>query len=585
MTIFNVFSLLGGLALFLFGMDIMGKALEKQAGGQLQKILSKLTDNPLKGFFLGLCVTAVIQSSSATTVMVVGFVNSGIMELHQAIGVIMGSNVGTTVTSWILSLSGLQGDSLFIQLLKPTSFSPVLAFIGILLYMCKSEKKKGVGTILIGFAVLMFGMNIMSESVEPLKNVPEFTNLFVIFGKNPILSIIVGCILTAIIQSSSASVGILQALSATGAVTFGSAIPIIMGQHIGTCITAMIAAIGTTKNARRASFIHLYFNVIGTIICTIVFYTLNAFLKFDFMDKTIDTFQIAIVHTLFSVIYTLMLLPFGKQLERLAVLSIPDSKDDPQPVMLDERLLATPAIAVEQTRVLAADMAKLVRKSVQAAIALLGNYSEKGYNEVAKLEKEADNYEDEIGTYLVKVSMQELSDADSRDVTKILHSITDFERISDHALNIAQSAREMAEKKLNFSPAAQAELKVMTGAIDEIVGIAIGGFVSDSADAARRVEPLEEVVDELNTNIRAAHIKRLKDGECTIELGFVLNDILANFERISDHCSNIAVCKLELVEGMMDAHAYLHNLKNTNNEEFVKSYNEYREKYALKNTP
>ena len=586
MTFFDVLSLVGGIALFLYGMDVLGKSLEKAAGSQLKSILSKLTNSTIKGLLLGVAVTAVIQSSAATTVMVVGFVNSGLMQLGQAVGVIMGANIGTTVTAWILSLNGISGSSFFIQLLNPMSFTPILAIIGVALQMfSKRERRRNIGSVMIGFAVLMFGMNIMSESVEPLKNVPEFTNLFVIFGKNPILSIIVGCILTAIIQSSSASVGILQALSATGAVTFGSAIPIIMGQHIGTCITAMIAAIGTTKNARRASFIPLYFNVIGTIICTIVFYTLNAFLKFDFMDKTIDTFQIAIVHTLFSVIYTLMLLPFGKQLERLAVLSIPDSKDDPQPVMLDERLLATPAIAVEQTRVLAADMAKLVRKSVQAAIALLGNYSEKGYNEVAKLEKEADNYEDEIGTYLVKVSMQELSDADSRDVTKILHSITDFERISDHALNIAQSAREMAEKKLNFSPAAQAELKVMTGAIDEIVGIAIGGFVSDSADAARRVEPLEEVVDELNTNIRAAHIKRLKDGECTIELGFVLNDILANFERISDHCSNIAVCKLELVEGMMDAHAYLHNLKNTNNEEFVKSYNEYREKYALKNTP
>ena len=569
MTFFDVLSLVGGIALFLYGMDVLGKSLEKAAGSQLKSILSKLTNSTIKGLLLGVAVTAVIQSSAATTVMVVGFVNSGLMQLGQAVGVIMGANIGTTVTAWILSLNGISGSSFFVQLLNPMSFTPILAIIGVALQMfSKRERRRNIGSVMIGFAVLMFGMNIMSESVEPLKNVPEFTNLFVIFGKNPILSIIVGCILTAIIQSSSASVGILQALSATGAVTFGSAIPIIMGQHIGTCITAMIAAIGTTKNARRASFIHLYFNVIGTIICTIVFYTLNAFLKFDFMDKTIDTFQIAIVHTLFSVIYTLMLLPFGKQLERLAVLSIPDSKDDPQPVMLDERLLATPAIAVEQTRVLAADMAKLVRKSVQAAIALLGNYSE-----------------NEIGTYLVKVSMQELSDADSRDVTKILHSITGFERISDHALNIAQSAREMAEKKLSFSPAAQAELKVMTGAIDEIVGIAIGGFVSDSADAARRVEPLEEVVDELNTNIRAAHIKRLKDGECTIELGFVLNDILANFERISDHCSNIAVCKLELVEGMMDAHAYLHNLKNTNNEEFVKSYNEYREKYALKNTP
>ncbi len=579
-------SLVGGTALFLYGMDVLSKSLEKAAGSRLKSILSKLTNSTIKGLLLGVAVTAVIQSSAATTVMVVGFVNSGLMQLGQAVGVIMGANIGTTVTAWILSLNGISGSSFFIQLLSPMSFTPILAIAGVALQMfSKRECRRSIGSVMIGFAVLMFGMNVMSKSVEPLKNVPEFTNLFVIFGKNPILSIAVGCILTAIIQSSSASVGILQALSATGAVTFGSAIPIIMGQHIGTCVTTMIAAIGTTKNARRASLIHLYFNVIGTIICTIVFYTLNALLKFNFMDKTIDTFQIAIVHTLFSVIYTLILLPFGKQLERLAVLSVPDSKEDPQPVMLDERLLATPAIAVEQTRVLAADMAELVRKSVQAAIALLGNYSEKGYNEVAKLEKEADNYEDEIGTYLVKVSAQELSDADSRNVTKILHSITDFERISDHALNIAQSAREMAEKKLSFSPAAQAELKVMTGAIEEIVGIATDGFVSDSADSARHVEPLEEIVDELNTNIRAAHIERLKDGKCTVELGFILNDILANFERISDHCSNIAVCKPELADGTMDAHAYLHKLKNTNNEEFVKSYNEYREKYALQDTP
>lgn len=349
MTFFDVLSLVGGIALFLYGMDVLGKSLEKAAGSQLKSILSKLTNSTIKGLLLGVAVTAVIQSSAATTVMVVGFVNSGLMQLGQAVGVIMGANIGTTVTAWILSLNGISGSSFFIQLLNPMSFTPILAIIGVALQMfSKRERRRNIGSVMIGFAVLMFGMNIMSESVEPLKNVPEFTNLFVIFGKNPILSIFVGCILTAIIQSSSASVGILQALSATGAVTFGSAIPIIMGQHIGTCITAMIAAIGTTKNARRASFIHLYFNVIGTIICTIVFYTLNAFLKFDFMDKTIDTFQIAIVHTLFSVIYTLMLLPFGKQLERLAVLSIPDSKDDPQPVMLDERLLATPQLRLNK---------------------------------------------------------------------------------------------------------------------------------------------------------------------------------------------------------------------------------------------
>lgn len=388
MTFFDVLSLVGGIALFLYGMDVLGKSLEKAAGSQLKSILSKLTNSTIKGLLLGVAVTAVIQSSAATTVMVVGFVNSGLMQLGQAVGVIMGANIGTTVTAWILSLTGISGSSFFIQLLNPMSFTPILAIIGVALQMfSKRERRRNIGSVMIGFAVLMFGMNIMSESVEPLKNVPEFTNLFVIFGKNPILSIVVGCILTAIIQSSSASVGILQALSATGAVTFGSAIPIIMGQHIGTCITAMIAAIGTTKNARRASFIHLYFNVIGTIICTIVFYTLNAFLKFDFMDKTIDTFQIAIVHTLFSVIYTLMLLPFGKQLERLAVLSIPDSKDDPQPVMLDERLLATPQLRLNKRVYLRRIWRSLCGKAFRLQLRCSGTTAKKAIMRLQSLKK------------------------------------------------------------------------------------------------------------------------------------------------------------------------------------------------------
>ena len=444
MTIFNVFSLLGGLALFLFGMDIMGKALEKQAGGQLQKILSKLTDSPLKGFFLGLCVTAIIQSSSATTVMVVGFVNSGIMELHQAIGVIMGSNVGTTVTSWILSLSGLQGDSVLIKMLKPTSFSPLLAFIGILLYMCKSEKKKGVGTILIGFAVLMTGMTTMSNAVLPLQGEEWFTSLFVRFS-NPILGVLVGALVTGIIQSSSASVGILQALSATGVITYGSAIPIIMGQNIGTCVTALISSVGATKNARRAAMVHLYFNIIGVTIFLFGFYGLNAVCHFAFVDSTIEAWGIAVVHSAFNILATLILLPFANGLEKLAILTIPDSPEKESFALLDERLLNTPAVAV----------AELARVGVVQAMSLTHQWNDELAQKVRDEESTVDRYEDALGTYLVKLSGRELNHADSQSVNTLLHTISDFERISDHSVNLLESAEEMHQKNIEFSKDAQ----------------------------------------------------------------------------------------------------------------------------------
>ena len=457
MTIFNVFSLLGGLALFLFGMDIMGKALEKQAGGQLQKILSKLTDNPLKGFFLGLCVTAVIQSSSATTVMVVGFVNSGIMELHQAIGVIMGSNVGTTVTSWILSLSGLQGDSLFIQLLKPTSFSPVLAFIGILLYMCKSEKKKGVGTILIGFAVLMTGMTTMSSAVAPLQNETWFTNLFVRFS-NPLLGVLVGALVTGIIQSSSASVGILQALSATGVITYGSAIPIIMGQNIGTCVTALLSSVGANKNARRAAMVHLYFNIIGVSIFLLGFYGLNAVCHFAFVNTTIEAWGIAIVHSVFNILATVILLPFATGLEKLAILTIPDSPEKEEFALLDDRLLNTPAVAVERARAATAEMAELARVGVVQAMSLTHEWNDELAQKVRDEECRVDRYEDALGTYLVKLSGRELNHTDSQSVNTLLHTISDFERISDHSVNLLESAEEMHQKEIHFSKDAQEEL-------------------------------------------------------------------------------------------------------------------------------
>ena len=460
MTIFNVFSLFGGLAMFLFGMDTMGKALEKQAGGQLQKILSRLTDNPIKGFALGLIVTAIIQSSSATTVMVVGFVNSGIMQLHQAIGIIMGSNVGTTVTSWILSLSGLEGDTFFIQLLKPSSFSPLLAFIGIILYMCRSERKKGIGTIFIGFAILMTGMSAMSAAVEPLEHEPWFTEMFVKFS-NPILGVLAGTILTAIIQSSSASVGILQALSSTGVITYSSALPIIMGQNIGTCATALISSVGTNKNARRAAMVHLYFNLIGGTVVLVSFYTLNSFLHFSFVGDIIEPWGIAIVHSVFNLCTTIILLPFADVLEKLAVLTIPDDAKKEEFALLDERLLNTPAVAAERARAATADMAELARVGVLQAMSLTHNWNEEMARKVAEQEKQVDRYEDALGTYLVKLSSCELNHEDSKHVNTLLHTISDFERISDYSVSVMESAREIHEKSVSFSHDAREELQVL----------------------------------------------------------------------------------------------------------------------------
>ena len=580
MTIFNVFSLLGGLALFLFGMDIMGKALEKQAGGQLQKILSKLTDNPLKGFFLGLCVTAVIQSSSATTVMVVGFVNSGIMELHQAIGVIMGSNVGTTVTSWILSLSGLQGDSLLVQLLKPTSFSPVLAFIGILLYMCKSEKKKGVGTILIGFAVLMTGMTAMSNAVLPLQNEAWFTSLFTRFS-NPLLGVLVGALVTGIIQSSSASVGILQALSATGVITYGSAIPIIMGQNIGTCVTALISSVGANKNARRAAMVHLYFNIIGVTIFLVGFYGLNTVCHFAFVNTTIEAWGIAVVHSVFNIVATLVLLPFANLLEKLAILTIPDSPEKESFALLDDRLLNTPAVAVERARSATAEMAELARVGVMQAMSLTHEWNDTLAQKVREEETQVDRYEDALGTYLVKVTEREMTVKQNAEVSKFLHTISDFERISDHALNIAEAAKELHEKNLSFSEAAAHELEVMEAALTEILSTAIRSFVNNDLQLAARVEPLEELIDNLCDEMKLHHVDRLQKGLCTLGQGFVFNDLLTNYERVADHCSNIAVALIELESDSFDTHEYLNSLKELKSDMYERYYEEYRRIYQL----
>ena len=584
MTVFNVFSLLGGLALFLFGMDIMGKALEKQAGGQLQKILSKLTDNPLKGFFLGLCVTAVIQSSSATTVMVVGFVNSGIMELHQAIGVIMGSNVGTTVTSWILSLSGLQGDSFLINMLKPTSFSPVLAFIGILLYMGKSEKRKGVGTILIGFAVLMTGMTAMSNAVLPLQNEAWFTNLFIRFS-NPLLGVLVGAVVTGIIQSSSASVGILQALSATGVITYGSAIPIIMGQNIGTCVTALISSVGANKNARRAAMVHLYFNIIGVTLFLAVFYGANLLLDFAFVTETVTAWGIAVVHSIFNLTATAVLLPFANGLEKLAILTIPDDAEKESFALLDERLLNTPAVAVERARAATADMAELARVGVVQAMSLTHKWDDSLAQKVREEEEKVDKYEDALGTYLVKLSSREMSHADSQSVNTLLHTISDFERISDHSVNVLSSAEEIHAKSIAFSKDAQEELQVLEGAVQDVLSRTTDAFRKGDLHMAGKVEPLETVVDELVRAIKARHVARLQTGSCSIEYGFVLEDLLTNYERVCDHCSNVAVAQIEVAQDSFDTHAYLNDLRYGNetkeSEQFQRRLDRYRERYLF----
>ena len=586
MTIFNVFSLFGGLAMFLFGMDTMGKALEKQAGGQLQKILSRLTDNPIKGFALGLIVTAIIQSSSATTVMVVGFVNSGIMQLHQAIGIIMGSNVGTTVTSWILSLSGLEGDTFFIQLLKPSSFSPLLAFIGIILYMCRSERKKGIGTIFIGFAILMTGMSAMSAAVEPLEHEPWFTEMFVKFS-NPILGVLAGTILTAIIQSSSASVGILQALSSTGVITYSSALPIIMGQNIGTCATALISSVGTNKNARRAAMVHLYFNLIGVTVFLVSFYTLNSFLHFSFVGDIIEPWGIAIVHSVFNLCTTIILLPFANVLEKLAVLTIPDDAKKEEFALLDERLLNTPAVAAERARAATADMAELARVGVLQAMSLTHNWNEEMARKVAEQEKQVDRYEDALGTYLVKLSSCELNHEDSKHVNTLLHTISDFERISDYSVSVMESAREIHEKSVSFSHDAREELQVLEDVVQDLLNRTTEAFRKDDLHLAGKVEPMETVVNELVRAIKARHIARLQAGSCSIEYGFVLDDLLTSYSRVCDHCSNVAVAQIEVAQDSFDTHAYLSDLRHNKAAEESKAFqrrvDRYRARYTFPN--
>lgn len=583
MDIFNVLALFGGLAMFLYGMNVMGDSLAKTAGGKLERILEKLTSTPIKGVLLGAAVTAVIQSSSATTVMVVGFVNSGIMKLSQAVGIIMGANVGTTITSWILSLSGISGgSSIFIKMLKPTNFSPILAVIGIVLIMyTKSERKHDIGNILLGFTVLMFGMDTMSSAVEPLGELEWFQNMFVMFS-NPILGMLVGALLTAIIQSSSASVGILQALCNQGMVTYSAAIPIIMGQNIGTCITAIISSIGAKKNAKRAACVHLYFNVIGTVLFMAVFYSVNAFVDFAFLDDMATAAGIAVVHSCFNVAATLCLLPLASVLEKLAVYTIKDTEGKGQaaPVrVLDPRFLEKPAFAVAQCVEASRKMAELSKEALFMAIDLFDDYDEERAKRVIEIEEEVDLYDDELGSYLVKLCSHPLSHEDNQTVCTILHCIGDFERISDHSINIMEIAQDMHKKGASFSNSAMNELRNYGNALKEIMTISIAAFKTGSSELASKVEPLEEVIDCLHAEVKNNHIRRLQKGTCTIDLGLDLEDLITNYERSSDHCSNIAVSMIQIKEDGFETHEYLDDIKKNQDSGFNEMFEEYKRKY------
>ena len=581
MTIFNVLSLIGGLSLFLFGMNIMGNALEKRAGNRLKKILASLTSSPIKGLMLGLAVTAVIQSSSATTVMVVGFVNSGIMSLRQAINVIMGANIGTTVTAWMLSLTGISGDSLFIQLLKPTSFTPILALIGAVMYLfLKDVRKKDTGEALLGFAVLMFGMDAMSAAVKPLANIPEFGNILIMLS-NPIFGVLAGALLTAIIQSSSASVGILQALAATGQVTFGSAIPIIMGQNIGTCITALLSSVGTTKGARRAAMVHLYFNIIGTVALLTLFTIANGIFDFAFVRESANQAGIAIVHTVFNLSCTALLFPFGKQLERLACATVRDDGQADELQMLDDRLLVTPSAAIMRCTDVAKKMARISCNALNDSLNILRSYDSKAAQKIYDAESKVDEYEDKLGDYLVRLSAEDMNSADSREASTLLHLIGDFERISDHAVNLVESAEELNAKGISFSAQGKKEIEVLYNALEEILQLTQTAMCERSMEAAALVEPLEQVIDHLKKTIKMQHVIRLKNGQCTIEVGFVLNDILTCIERTSDHCSNIAACILDMATNSFEIHEYLRHVKDGSKEEFNNNFKMYMEKYSL----
>ena len=559
--IFNMITLLGGLALFLFGMDVMGKALERTAGGKLQTILAKMSSNVFRGFLLGLAVTAVIQSSSATTVMVVGFVNSGIMTLKQAVGVIMGSNIGTTVTAWILSLSGLEGDSFLVKIFKPSTLSPVIGAVGIILYMfTNSEKKKSIGTIMLGFMALMTGMDIMGDSMAFLENEPWFAQLMISFT-NPIVGILFGAVLTAIIQSSSASVGILQGLCGTGVVTFGAAIPIILGQNIGTCITAIMGAIGANRNARRTAMVHLLFNVVGVAIFVVVFYGLGLFIDWTFLEETAGAWNIAVIHTCFNVAATCVLMPLNGLLVKLAYVLIPKEETPQKQELLDERLLASPAVAIQRAHEIAGKMAVASRDAMVMAIDLTRKYDSKTMEKILALEDETDHYQDALGTYLIQLSGSNLSLEDNRVLNTLLYTVADLERMADHAVAVGKAAKEMEDKGINFSDQAKAELAVLERAVTDVLERTVSAYENFDRELALKVEPQEQVVDALVREVKSRHVRRLRDGLCTVEYGFVLEDLLTAFERTADHCSNVAVEILQVAEGKLEAHEYLNALK------------------------
>jgi phosphate:Na+ symporter len=580
MDIFDLLTLVGGLSLFLFGMNLMGQALERRAGGSLRSLLGRLTTNRIAGLLTGLGITAVIQSSSATTVMVVGFVNSGLMTLRQAINVIMGANIGTTVTAWILSLAGIDSGNLFVKLLKPASFTPVLALIGIILYMfVRNDRKKDTGMILLGFATLMTGMETMSGAVSGLRSVPAFQNLFLLF-QNPVLGVAAGAILTAVIQSSSASVGILQALAVTGQVSYGAAIPIIMGQNIGTCVTAMLSAIGANKNAKRAALVHLSFNVIGAAVWLAVFYVVKVTVAPALFGEPASLLGIAVAHTVFNALCTVLMLPLAGFLERLVIVLVPDAKQPEVPEKLDERLLTAPAIAMERCREVAVDMAQTAAEALKDGIAVLSGLTPELARSVREKEEKTDHYEDMLGTYLVKLSARQVSKAQSEEAAEILKMIGDFERIADHAVNLLESAEEMERERLTFTADAAAELQGITSAVVEILELSVTAFVDNDIETAAKVEPLEQVIDELKEQLRTRHILRLQQGNCTMDAGFIWSELLTNLERTADHCSNIAGCILDVSHHDMNIHESLRKFRN-GSAEFRRHYEQYARKYAL----
>lgn len=586
MNVYDILNLLGGIALFLFGMHTLSASLEKLAGGKLETWLEKATSKPIKGVVLGAIITAVIQSSAATTVMIIGFVNSGLMKLSQAIGVIMGANIGTTATSWLLSLQSISGSDgfSFLNLLKPTTFTPVLAVIGVILIMfTKSDKKKTIGMILAGFAVLMFGMNSMSSATAGLAENETFCNILMMFS-NPVLGVIAGAVLTAVLQSSSASIGILQSIAiSTGKVTYSVALPLLLGQNIGSCVTALISSVGANKPAKRVAFVHLYFNVIGTVVFLSIFYLLNAFISMPFMDESLSAVGIAVIHTGFNVLATALFLPFTRQLEKLACLTVRDDSNDEKltPMLLDERLLKTPSVAIEQCRNVCIRMARLTQETLKMSMEVVTTYDAKKCAEVIDNENAIDIFEDKIGSYILKISSKDLSENDSKIVSSMLHTIGDLERISDHAVNIVEAAEEMHSKKIKFSPQALRELPVIINAVSEILDMSINAFVNNDVNLAKNVEPLEDVIDQLRSDLKTRHIERLRNGKCTIELGFILQDLLTNFERVSDHCSNIAVYLIQINDNSMDTHEYMNELKKLDRSEFMDEFNDYKNKYIL----